>query len=117
MLAEALRKPDELHRPGARERHRALLGCAIDLAQGVLEAAERVGATPETVAGARATWVRAHAARAEDARHGAGQLSRGCQRAPTREACEEGWQRVESIVAVAEASASEAERVVPRVEM
>ena len=111
MLAEALRKPDELHRPGARERHRALLGCAIDLAQGVLEAAERVGATPETVAGARATWVRAHAARAEDARHGAGQLSRGCQRAPTREACEEGWQRVESIVAVAEASASEAERV------
>ena len=111
MLAEALRKPDELHRPGARERHRALLGCAIDLAQGVLEAAERVGATPETVAGARATWVRAHAARAEDARHGAGQLSRGCQRAPTREACEEGWQRVESIVAVAEASASEADRV------
>jgi hypothetical protein len=111
MLVDALSKPDRLHLPGARERHRHRLGRAIDLAQAALEAADRVGATPETIAGARATFVRAHAARAQDARHGAGQLSRGCQRAPTREACDDGWQRVESIVAVAETSASEAERV------
>jgi len=110
MLAEALSKPDQLHRPGARERYRHRLGRAIDLAQAALQAAHRVGATPETMVGARTTFVRSHAARAEDARHGAGQLSRGSQRAPTREACEEGWQRVESIVAVAERSAREAER-------
>src|SRR5262249_2520517 len=49
--------------------------------------------------------VAAHAARAEDALHGAGQLSRSAQRAPTREACDDGWQRVEAIVAGAAASA------------
>ncbi|MDE0887147.1 MAG: hypothetical protein OSB70_16620 [Myxococcota bacterium] len=111
LLVDALAKPDRLHLPGARERHRQRIGRAIDLAQAALEAGERVGAKPETIAGARATFVRAHAARAQDARHGAGQLSRGCQRAPTREACDDGWQRVESIVAVAESSSSEAERV------
>ena len=111
VLAEALRNPDQLHRAGARERHRERLERAIDGAEAALLAAERGGAPPETLARARTTFVRAHAARAQDARHGAGQLSRGCQRAPTREACEEGWQRVESIVAVAEASVSEAQRV------
>jgi hypothetical protein len=55
--------------------------------------------------------VRAHAARAQDARHGAGQLSLGAQRAPTCEACDDGWQRVEEIVAAAEASALVATRV------
>ena len=110
VLAEALSMPDQLHRPGARERHRHRLGRAIDLAQAALEAADRAGAAPDTMAGARATFVRAHAARAQDARHGAGQLSRGSQRAPTREACDEGWQRVESIVVVAERSAREALR-------
>jgi hypothetical protein len=111
VLAEALRNPDQLHRAGARERHRKRLERAIDRAEAALLAAERGGATPEALAGARTTFVRAHVARAQDARHGAGQLSRGCQRAPTREACDEGWQRVESIVSVAEKSASEARRV------
>ncbi|HEX5100752.1 MAG TPA: hypothetical protein VFV94_14680 [Polyangiaceae bacterium] len=50
-------------------------------------------------------------AQARDARHGAGQLSLGAQRAPTREACDDGWRRVEEIVAVAEASAAEAARL------
>ena len=111
MLIDALKKPDSLHLPGARQQHRQRIGLAIDLAKAALEAAERLGATPETISGARATLIRAHAARAQDARHGAGQLSRGCQRAPTREACDDGWQRVESIVEVAETSAREAERV------
>ena len=52
----------------------------------------------------------AHAARAEDALHGAGQLSLSAQRAPTLDACEEGWQRVERIVVAAEEAAHAAER-------
>jgi len=55
--------------------------------------------------------VKAHAARARDARHGAGQLSLGAQRAPTCEACDDGWRRVEEIVAVGEASALVAARM------
>jgi hypothetical protein len=55
--------------------------------------------------------VKAYAARARDARHGAGQLSLGAQRAPTYAACDDGWQRVEEIVAVAEASALVAARM------
>ena len=52
-------------------------------------------------------WIllQAHTARAEDARYGAGQLSRGSQRAPTLAACEDGWQRVEQIVCTAEEAA------------
>ena len=65
----------------------------------------------ETLAAARFTQVLAHSARAQDARHGAGQLSQGSQRAPTREDCEDGWRRVEAIVATAEASALEAVRI------
>ena len=49
MLVDALAKPDRLHLPGARERHRHRLERAIDLAQAALEAGERVGATPETI--------------------------------------------------------------------
>ncbi|HEY1694813.1 MAG TPA: hypothetical protein VGG39_21730 [Polyangiaceae bacterium] len=52
--------------------------------------------------------MKAHAERAEYSRHGAGQLSLSAQRAPTAGACDEGWQRVEGIVAVAEASARRA---------
>jgi hypothetical protein len=55
--------------------------------------------------------VEAHAVRAQGARYGAGQISLGSQRAPTREACDDGWQRVDSIVAEAEAFASEATRL------
>src|SRR5689334_21256321 len=46
--------------------------------------------------------------RAQDARYGAGQLSLSAQRAPTRDACDDGWRRVESIVAVAEEAAASA---------
>lgn len=57
-----------------------------------------------------------HAARAEYARHGAGQLSLSAQRAPTCEACDDGWRRVESIVRDAEASAREAARIAEALE-
>lgn len=114
ILADALARAGALHLPGARERHRRQLERAIDRARGVLAAAE--GADPGTLAGARSTLVTAHAARAQDARHGAGQLSRGAQRAPTRDACDDGWRRVESIVAAAEASASEAARMAQKLD-
>lgn len=95
--------------PDARERHRELLARAIELAR---EAVAAVGdGDGKTVAGARATLVKALAARAEDARHGANQLSLGSQRAPTEAACEDGWRRVEAIVAVAEEAAAEAARL------
>jgi hypothetical protein len=110
ILADALAQTAALHLPGARERHRRQLEQAIDGAHGALAAAGDGECDPETISGARSTLVKAHAARAQDALHGAGQLSRGWQRAPTPEACNDGWQRVEAIVAVAEASASEAER-------
>jgi hypothetical protein len=108
ILAATLALQGELHVPGTRDRHRNQLLRAIELAQAALDAAD---ADPKTIAAARTTLVKAHAARALDARYGAGQLSLGSQRAPTRAACDDGWQRVESIVAVAEESASEAARV------
>ncbi len=111
MLADALDQADALHLPGARGHHRLQLERAIDCAHGVLSVAESGGGDPRTIAGARSTLVKALVARAQDARHGAGQLSRGAQRAPTREACDDGWQRVEAIVAVAEAAAGEVARI------
>jgi hypothetical protein len=118
ILADELDQADALHLPGGRERHRRQLEHAIDLADRVLAAAEPAGEdvggdagkNARTIAGARSTLVKAHAARARDARHGAGQLSLGAQRAPTCEACDDGWRRVEAIVAVAEASALAAAR-------
>jgi hypothetical protein len=107
ILADELAQAATLHLPGGRDRHRRQLEHAIDLANRALAAAE----DEETIAGARSALVEAHAARAQDARHGAGQLSLGAQRAPTCEACDDGWQRVEEIVAVAEASALAAVRV------
>jgi hypothetical protein len=106
IFADELAQAATLHLPGGRNRHRRQLEHAIDLANRVLAAAENAG----VIAGARSTLVKAHAARAQDARHGAGQLSLGAQRAPTREACDDGWQRVEEIVAVAQASALVAAR-------
>jgi hypothetical protein len=82
----------------AREQHRRLLEHAIDHAgRASTRRAQRILA-------------RAHAARAEDALHGAGQLSLSAQRAPTRDACDVGWRRVETIVAVAVDAAGAAER-------
>jgi hypothetical protein len=110
-LADELAQAATLHLPGGRDRHRRQLEHAIDLANRVLAAAEGQGGDARTSAGARSTLVKAHAARARDARHGAGQLSLGAQRAPTSEACDDGWRRVEAIVAVAEASALVAARM------
>lgn len=107
ILADTLAASSALHVSGARERHRQQLERAIDCAHRALAAA----ADPETIAGARRTLVNAHTARAQDARHGAGQLSLGAQRAPTADACDDGWRRVEAIVAGAEASATEAARL------
>jgi len=105
--------------PGQKERHRASIEQAIDLASRAIDglpavaegdalcepAAALARERARTLARARSTLLQAHAARAVDARHGAGQLSLGSQRAPTLEACEDGWQRVEEIVVVAETSA------------
>lgn len=95
-----------LHEPGQRERYRRLLAGAIEDANGALARGGEEDRLGPTVLSARFTLVQAHAAKAEDARHGAGQLSLSAQRAPTREACEDGWRRVEAIVAGAEASAA-----------
>ena len=99
-LAEALGQQAV---PGARERHRGLLARAIACAERAIEAG----------AGAKALTVlaQAHAARARDAAHGANQLSMGSQRAPTRAACDDGWERVAAIAAVAEESAREVRRL------
>jgi hypothetical protein len=111
ILADALAPAAALHLPGGRDRHRRQLEHAIDLANRVLAATEEEGGDEGTRAGARSTLLKAHAARAQDARHGAGQLSLGAQRAPTCAACDDGWQRVEEIVAVAEESALLAARM------
>ncbi|HVZ72931.1 MAG TPA: hypothetical protein VHJ20_11195 [Polyangia bacterium] len=86
------------------DQGRAELARAIELARGAIAA----GASVETVTAGRWTLLKALLTRAQDARHGAGQLSLGAQRAPTRADCDDGWQRVEEIVGVAEASAVEA---------
>ena len=111
ILADALAMANTLHLPGVRDHHRRQLEHAIALANRVLASAEADGRDAGTIADARSTLVKAHAARALDARHGAGQLSLGAQRAPTCDACDDGWQRVEEIVAVAEESALAAARL------
>ena len=106
-LADAVSQEGSLHLPGVRDRYRKKLEHAIVLAGRELAAAEDV----EVRAAAQTILLRAHAARAEDARYGAGQLSRGSQRAPTPEDCDGGWQRVEEIVRNAEASARQARQL------
>ena len=108
VLGRALARASALHLPGVRDQHRAEVERAIELAHNALTVD---GGSHATIAGARSTLVKAHAARARDARHGAGQLSLGAQRAPTRDDCEDGWRRVEEIVGVAETSAVEAARL------
>jgi hypothetical protein len=96
-LAEALELVVHLRGREARERHRRLLEHAIDHAERAL-----AGAECGTMSHARSILARAHTARAEDALHGAGQLSLSAQRAPTLDACDEGWRRVERIVVAAQ---------------
>ncbi|HTQ04347.1 MAG TPA: hypothetical protein VMI54_10840 [Polyangiaceae bacterium] len=107
-LDEALAGLNAPHAPGQRENHRAGLALAIEAASAAQAAATEV---PARVL-AWSILARAHAARAEDALHGAGQLSLSAQRAPTCAACDEGWRRVEAIARVAETSARDAERAV-----
>jgi hypothetical protein len=103
-LADAIGLIAAGREPDRRERHRQLLERAID------QAARARGTNEnEPRGGALAILAEAHAARAEDALHGAGQLSLSAQRAPTLEGCDEGWQRVETIVAFAEEAARAAE--------
>lgn len=104
LLDEALSQTNELHLPGARALFRERLLRVLALTEEVLEG----GVDETTLAAARVTRALAQAARAEDARHGAGQLSRSAQRAPTMEDCELGWMSVESIVRGAEAAAADA---------
>lgn len=116
-----------LHHPGVRDAHRALLLTAKAAFEAALGAAlgaalESGGITNETeggisdepenepwVATCRESLLRVYRAFAEDARYGAGQLSRAAQRAPSEADCEDGWERVEEIARGAEAVASKAQ--------
>src|SRR5215216_3600812 len=101
-FAGALVEIRERRAPGRRERYRQLLEGAIEHATRALTLAANESdgeLASETLASARVTLAKAHAAKAEDALQGAGQLSLSAQRAPTREACEDGWRRVEAIAA------------------
>jgi hypothetical protein len=119
-LVDALAR---LNQAGQREAHRRLLDQAVELATRALAAGEQDRASPvpgtrdvrERTA-LRLTLARAYAARAEDALHGAGQLSQSAQRAPTVEACDDGWRRVAEIVASAEAFAAACASVVAELE-
>ncbi|HEY8087873.1 MAG TPA: hypothetical protein VIF09_08510 [Polyangiaceae bacterium] len=91
-------------RRSEREVHRRRLELVIGQAERALAALDGADASVVRTR-ALATLAKAHAERAEDARYGAGQLSLSAQRAPTADACDEGWQRVAAIVAVAETSA------------
>lgn len=112
VLAQALEQV--LHLPGQRERHRRLLEQAVALANRALALATDCEA--DVRANARAVLLEAQVARARDARHGAGQLSLGAQRAPTRADCEDGWRRVETMVAGAEAAAAVATDVAAQID-
>ncbi|WP_281185437.1 HU family DNA-binding protein [Trichlorobacter lovleyi] len=101
LLAEAAAVQGTLHLPGVRDAYRWRLEQVVLLAGQALEGA---GESREAELLHR-VLVQACVARAEDARYGAGQLSRGAQRAPTLEDCDDGWQRVEQIASTAEEAA------------
>ena len=94
----------KLHLPGVRDDYRSRLEQVVLLGTRALEN----GVDDQEIASLQWILLQAHTARAEDARYGAGQLSRGSQRAPTLADCEDGWQRVEQIVCTAEEAASAA---------
>jgi len=106
LLAEATALEGSLHLPGVRDDYRSRLELVVLLTTRAL------GSAVESCEVSLLQWVlvRAQGARAEDARYGAGQLSRGSQRAPTLADCEDGWQRVEEIACTAEEAAWEAAR-------
>lgn len=86
---------------GDEGRPRHAIARALEQAEHALAAADSAQARAQ----ARVALALAYAARAEDSRHGAGQLSLSAQRAPTLSDCDDGWRRVEAIVRVAEAAA------------
>lgn len=104
-----------LHQPGARAQHRRDLARVLALTSTLLDAA-RDGES-QVLRSAKATRVLALSAQARDARHGAGQLAQGSQRAPTQEDCEDGWGRVASIVGVCRESAQEACRIAQEIQL
>jgi len=115
-LADALGRIATLHEPGQRERYRASLDRALARAVRALATVTDEAAVTRV----RSMLAQAGALKAEDALHGAGQLSLSAQRAPTTEACDDGWRRVEAIVLGAEestrlaaASATELEAAAP----
>lgn len=95
-----------LHWSGVRDDYRIRIERGIALATQALHGVN----DDHKRAKIRKSLVVAHAARTEDARYGAGQLSRSAQRAPTREDCEDGWSKVKRIVENAEVSSQEARR-------
>jgi hypothetical protein len=96
-----------LHHPGVRDGYRKLLEQGIVLVTKALKEPREHHERTRL----RRCLVDAHAARSEDARYGAGALSRSAQRAPTLKDCEEGWLKVAAIVNNARASAIEARRL------
>jgi len=102
----------KLHLPGVRDDYRSRLEQVVLLGTKALEN----GVDDPDVASLQWILLQAHTARAEDARYGAGQLSRGSQRAPTLADCEDGWQRVEQIVCTAEEAASAAAELVQQLD-
>ena len=105
-LAEATALQGTLHLSGVRDDYRFRLEQVVQLATRALDNA----VDSREVELLQWVLVQAQVARAEDARYGAGQLSRGSQRAPTLADCEDGWQRVEAIVCTAEEAALETAR-------
>lgn len=100
LVSEAATLASGPRHDGHRARVRALLEEAIDHA--------RRHAGGRLARKAARVLARAYALSAEDALHGATQLSAGAQRAPTPEDCDDGWLRVAEIVAIAERRAREA---------
>lgn len=104
LLDDARAQSNSLHLPGARALLRERLGRVLELT-----AADRArGLDSAQLAHAHTLRALAQSAWAQDARHGARQLSRSAQRAPTRGDCDEGWENVERIVSGAEEAAAEA---------
>lgn len=101
-----------LHLPGVRDAHRVhLLEAKSAFEAALAHAAESPGPSPQPPAWAtecRLALLGIYLEHAKDASHGAGQLSRGAQRAPTEADCEDGWDRVSEITRGAEDSAAKA---------
>lgn len=89
------------------DERRALLQRAITHARAASASPEPT--LPAVAMLAQRTIARACAALAEAARHGAGQLSLSAQRAPSSDACEDGWSRAAQIVAECESFARDAQ--------